>query len=381
MEEFGLDTVDPLADEIIGRSERALRAAIGKIPNGVYRNETWSDGFEEPILIMVAVTVEDADIYIDFAGSSPQSRRGINVVLNYTHAYASFAIKAAVSPEVPHNEGSFRPVHVTAPLGSILNCEEPAAVASRHLIGHFLPGVIFGALAQAMPGRLMAGGAEPVWISVWRGDRTATRRPWVFSLFQLGGAGARANKDGLSTTGFPSGVGGVPAEVIETLTSMRQTHRELRTDSGGAGEFRGGLGQATEMICDDGAWSVSAMVDRIDHPGSGLAGGRPGATGRLLVNGEARARPKSLVSLEPGERVTLDLPGGGGQGDSMVRDPARVLADVVDGYVSIEAAEREYGVAVRYLGRTDQLVRLPEHYAVDEGATRKLRAAGSGKRG
>ena len=162
MDEFSLDTVDPLADQIIARSERALREAIRRIPNGRYENETWSDGFEEPIQIKVAVTVEDEDIFIDFAGSSPQSERGINVVLNYTQAYASFAIKAAVSPEVPHNEGSFRPVHVTAPRGSILNCVDPAAVASRHLIGHFLPGVIFGALAQAMPGRLMAGGAEPV---------------------------------------------------------------------------------------------------------------------------------------------------------------------------------------------------------------------------
>ncbi|MGE0555273.1 MAG: hydantoinase B/oxoprolinase family protein [Gemmatimonadales bacterium] len=374
MEEFELDTIDPLADEIITRSERALRGAIRTIPNGRYENETWSDGFEQPIRIKVAVIVEDDSIVIDFAGSSPQSKRGINVVLNYTHAYASFAIKAAVSPEVPHNEGSFRPVHVTAPEGSILNCTEPAAVASRHLIGHFLPGVIFGALAPAMPGKLMAGGAEPVWISVWRGERTAARPPWVFSLFQLGGAGARATKDGLSTTGYPSGVGGVPAEVIESLTTMRQTHRALRADSGGAGKFRGGLGQATEMTCDAGPWSVSGMVDRIQFAGSGLEGGRPGATGRLLVNDEPRAKPKSLVTLEPGERVTLDLPGGGGYGDPRTRDPERVLADVVESYVSIAAAEREYGVAIEYLGRPDQLVRLPRDYRIDHEKTARLRA-------
>jgi N-methylhydantoinase B len=147
MDEFGLESIDPLADEIIARSERAMRNAIRQLPNGRYENESWSDGFDEPIRIKVAVTIEDEDMYIDFAGSSPQSSWGINVVLNYTHAYASFAIKAAVSPDVPHNAGAFSPVHVTAPLGSILNCQEPAPVASRHIIGHFLPGVIFGALA------------------------------------------------------------------------------------------------------------------------------------------------------------------------------------------------------------------------------------------
>jgi N-methylhydantoinase B len=373
MDEFGLDSVDPLADEIIARSEAALREAIGKIPNGVYRAETWSDGFAEPVLIRVAVTVKDRDIDIDFAGSSAQSRRGINVVLNYTQAYASFAIKAAVSPEVPHNDGSFRPVHVTAPLGSILNCREPAAVASRHLIGHFLPGVIFAALAPAMPGRLMAGGSEPVWISLWRGEE-ASGTPFLLSHFQLGGAGARATKDGLSTTGFPSGVGGVPAEIIESLTPLVQRHRELRMDSGGAGAFRGGLGQATSMRNLSGRpWEISAMIDRIQFPGQGLEGGRPGALGEMLIDGGARPA-KSLTWLEPGASVELNLPGGGGYGSPLERPTARVLDDVVKGYVSVEAAAREYGVVVLYTGAEDQMVRLPRHYAVDEEATRALRS-------
>jgi N-methylhydantoinase B len=384
MDEFGLDTVDPLADEIITRSERALRVAIRDIPNGRYENESWSDGFEEPIRIKVAVTVEDEDIFIDFAGSSPQSQRGINVVLNYTHAYASFAIKAAVSPFVPHNEGAFRPVHVSAPRGSILNCVEPAAVASRHLVGHFLPGVIFGALAKAMPGRLMAGGSEPVWISIWRGRWPVTSgpatsgpagAPWILSLFQLGGAGARAMKDGLSTTGFPSGVGGVPAEMVESLTPLVQYRRELRMDSGGAGRFRGGLGQNTEVgSLGDGAWEVSAMIDRTLFPGAGLEGGLPGACGEFKIDNQAHAQPKTLLSLEPQARVQLNLPGGGGYGDPLERDPQAVLEDVIAGYVSIKAAERDYGVVVRYLGSEEQLVRLPKHYAIDSDATKARRA-------
>lgn len=376
LDEFALDAIDPLADEIITRSEQAMRAAIRKLPNGRYENECWSDGFDEPIRIKVAVTVEDEDLFIDFAGSSPQSARGINVVLNYTHAYASFAIKAAVSPEVPHNEGAFRPVHVTAPPGSILNCLEPAPVASRHLVGHFLPGVILGALAPAMPGKLMACGADPIWISVWHGKWPVSQEAFTFSLFQCGGTGARAIKDGLDTTGFPSGVANVPAEVMESLTPLIQHRRELRTDSGGAGTYRGGVGQWTDVGYQGaGPWGISALADRTRFPAPGLAGGHPGAPGEFLVNNTLRPQPKALISLAPGDCVQLNLPGGGGYGDPFQRPPDLVLNDVINGYVSLEAAEREYGVVIHYRGSQEQLVRPPRLYVIDEAATVARRAA------
>ena len=373
MDEFELDSIDPVAQEIMDRSEEAMRQSIQTIPNGRYEHETWSDGFDEPIKIKVAVTVEDRDIHIDFAGSSPQSPRGINVVFNYTHAYASFAMKAAVSPDVPHNEGAFRPVHVSAPPGSIFNCRPPAAVASRHILGHFLPGVIFGALAEALP--LMTAGSDPIWISVWRGRPAEKERLFTFTLFQCGGGGARAGKDGLSATGFPSGVAGVPAEAVETLSSLIQHRRELRPDSGGPGRYRGGLGQYTEMGCrTEETWTVSAMVDRINHPPEGMLGGGPGARGEFLLDGQERGQPKALLALGPDQRVQLNLPGGGGFGDPLERDPARVLADVVEGYVSIAGAERDYGVIIRYTGSPDRIVRLPEDYQLDEKATKALRA-------
>ena len=375
MDEFGLDSIDALAAEIISRSERAMRQAIRALPNGRYENESWSDGYDEPIRIKVTVNVEDEDLYIDFTGSSPQSSRGINVVLNYTHAYASFAIKAAVSPEVPHNEGAFRPVHVSAPPGSILNCLEPAAVASRHLIGHFLPGVIFGALAPAMPGKLIACGADPIWISVLHGKWPDRPENFNFSLFQCGGTGARAIKDGLNSTGFPSGVAGVPAEVIESLTPLVQYRRELRTDSGGPGAFRGGLGQWTEVGSPVNApWSISALVDRTHFPANGLEGGGYGAPGEYLVNNSVRPQPKAVYNVSPGDRVQLNPAGGGGYGDPFRRPLEMVLHDVINGYVSLESAERDYGVVIRYLGRAEQLVRPPELYEVDEEATRMLRS-------
>jgi N-methylhydantoinase B len=379
MDEFGLDSIDPLADEIITRSERAMREALRKLPNGRYENESWSDGFDEPIRIKVTVTVEDEDLFIDFAGSSPQSSRGINVVMNYTHAYASFAIKAAVSPEIPHNEGAFRPVHVTAPPGCILNCIEPAAVASRHLIGHFLPGVIFGALAPAMPGKLIACGADPIWISVWHGTWPASHETFTFSLFQCGGTGARATKDGLNTTGFPSGVAGVPAEVVENLAPLVMYRRELRTDSGGPGTYRGGLGQWTEIgYRGETPWGISAMVDRNQFPATGLEGGKTGTPGDFLVNNTVRPQAKALTSLAPYDRVQLNLPGGGGYGDPFQRAPELVLDDLINGYISLEAAEREYGVVVGYHGSEEQLVRMPNLYRINEAATKALRSAKAG---
>ena len=365
MEEFGLETIDPLADEIIARSERAMRDGIRRLPNGRYEHETWSDGFEEPLRIKVAVTVEDEDIHIDFAGSSPQSQRGINVVHNYTSGYASFAMKAAISPDVPHNEGAFRPVKISAPEGSILNCRRPAAVASRHLVGHFLPSAIFGALAQVIPDRVVAGSADPIWMSIWRATWPDTNRTSNLTLFMLGGMGARPSRDGLNTTGFPSGVGGVPTEVAETQAPIIQQHRCLRPDSGGAGEYRGGLGQE---VCisqrGDQPWSVSGMIDRTQFPAEGLAGGQPAMTGGFLQNDQA-APAKTVLWLDPDDQVTLKLPGGGGYGPPQQRTKSAVLDDVVNGYVTAESAAEIYGANVVYTGDDDDLVRLPEDYTID----------------
>ncbi|HWP58015.1 MAG TPA: hydantoinase B/oxoprolinase family protein [Candidatus Acidoferrales bacterium] len=376
MEEFGLASIDAVAEEIINRSEAAVRARIRELPDGEWQSETWGDGFEEPIVIRCSVRVSGDDIFIDFAGSSPQSKRGINVVLNYTHAYASFAIKAAISPDVPHNEGSFRPVHVSAPPGSILNALDPAPVASRQAVGHFIPSAIFGALAGALPGRLLAPGADPIWLTVWRGENP----PFNITVFQVGGTGARPTKDGLSAVGFPSGVAGVPAEVIENLTPIVLRRRELRADSGGPGTWRGGLGQLTEFARrGEGRWSVSPIVDRCRYPAPGLRGGGSGMVGEVYLERGERPNPKSVIDLSPDDVVHLNLPGGGGYGDPFARDPERVRADVVEGYVTPEAAAREYGVVVRYTGDPKSMVRLAEEWVIDEAETAERRKLKSKK--
>ena len=372
MEEFGLESIDEISEEIIRRSEQAVRGAIRELPDGEWAHETWSDGFEEPILVRCTVRIAGDEILIDFSGSSPQSTRGINVVLNYTHAYASFAIKAAICPDVPHNEGSFRPVHVSAPPGSILNALDPAPVASRQVIGHFIPSAIFAALAGALPGRLMAPGADPIWLSVWRGQNPS----FTLTLFQVGGTGARPAKDGLSAVGFPSGVAGVPAEVIESLSPVVMKRRELRPDSGGAGTWRGGLGQLTEFARrGDGKWSVSSIADRTKYPAPGLLGGEEGAAGEIALGDGTRLHAKSLVDLGCEDIVHVNLPGGGGYGDPHQRDTQRVLWDVIEGYITPEKAEKNYAVAVRYTGKAEELVKLADHWVIDQARTAELRGS------
>lgn len=379
MDEFGFDSIEPLAEEILQRSERAMREAIARVPDGTYVGETWSDGFadDEPIHIVCTVTVEGSNLLVDYTGSSGQRARGINVVLNYTTAYTTFGIKAAISPDVPNNTGSFRPVVVTAPQGCILNAVHPAPLAARHIVGHLTPVALFGALASVIPNRVLAEGAASIVVIQTRGaDRRG--RPFTFFQTSAGGTGARATKDGLDNTGFPSGVAGVPAEVIEVLSPLVLHERTLRRDSGGAGRFRGGLGQLMRFsILSNSPWTIAAMFDRVRLAPRGYLGGRDGARGGFLLSDGTRPDPKIQRTLSPDDQVTMALAGGGGFWSPLDRDPAAVLRDVVDEKVSIAAAAEEYGVVIRYDGSPDALVRLPEDYSLDLEATRRQRCSPS----
>ncbi len=346
MREFDLESIDPLADEIIARSERAMRSAIAELPDGVYENAVFSDGYEEPVRLQVRIEKRGDELLVDWSGSSPESKRGINVVLNYTHAYTTYALKCALAPDVPNNEGSFRPVKVTAPEYCILNAQHPAPVGARHIIGHFLPGAIFGALAHALPDRVMAEGAANIWINQFSG-RDADNDIWTYVWFSAGGTGARPNKDGISAAAFPSGISGVPAEVIESLSPIVMHRREYRADSGGAGEFRGGLGQIMEVsVRGDRPFTLSPLFDRTQFAAQGYAGGEPGAYGRIAAStGEVFER-KGVREFPQETRIQLDLPGGGGFGIPSRRHPQQVLEDVLDGLVSVEAAANHYGVSI-----------------------------------
>jgi len=346
IEEFDLGDLESLSDEVCSRSENAMREAITALPDGVYENEAYADGFDDPIRLAVAIRVEGDEVRVDYDGSSRESDRGINVVLNYTAAYTTFGVKCAISPEVPNNDGSFRPLHVTAPDGCILNARHPAPVGARHIIGHFLPGLIHGALAQVIPDKVLAQGADSLWNTQITGRREGGE-PFTYVFFSGGGMGARPTGDGLSATAFPSGIRGVPAEVIENISPVVMHRRELRPDSEGPGRYRGGFGQEMEIgVRGDSDWVISAMYDRTKCAAQGICGGSPGATGTVRTAGGGELHPKRQQRLAAGERVTLSLPGGGGYGDPLEREPRMVARDVEDGLVSVERAREVYGVVL-----------------------------------
>ncbi|HEV8440955.1 MAG TPA: hydantoinase B/oxoprolinase family protein [Methylomirabilota bacterium] len=332
MDEFGLERLEPLADEIIGRTERAMRGAIARLTPGRYEYSLISDGFGDPITIRCRCEVDGDELVIDYAGSSPESRRGINVVMNYTEAYTTYGVKVIVSPEVPNNEGAFRPLRISAPAGSILNARHPAPVAARHVVGHFLPHVVAGALKQAVPDRVMAEGSANIW-GIQVAGKDLARRPFTYIFFTSGGTGARAGKDGLSATAFPSGVLGTPAEVIETLSPLVVDKKALRDASGGDGHYRGGLGQVIAFrVRTSEPYVCSVLCDRTRIAAQGFFGGEPGALGEVLINGRAPANPKAEQTLAPDDVVEVRLPGGGGYGPPAERDPGLRERDRVEGY-------------------------------------------------
>ena len=349
LEEFALPDLEDLSAEILRRSEAAARHAIAALPDGDYEKTIHTDGLDQPIRIRCRVSIRGDHVSVDYAGSSPQVDRGMNVVLNYTAAYTSYALKCAIWPDVPHNDGSFRPLTVTAPEGSILNPRWPAAVAARHIVGHFLPHAVFGALVGIIPDRVLAEGAGNIWLTTVRG---AGQDRFITVFFAAGGTGARPTKDGLSTTSFPSGIATTPVEVIETTSPLIVRRKELRRDSGGPGRFRGGLGQSIEVEVSTGEpYVVSALSDRMKFAAEGYGGGKAGAHGGFRTSLGTTPNPKLSLRLGAGTRFTLDLPGGGGFFDPLERDPQAVARDVAEGLVSPASAKRDYGVLVSRAGR------------------------------
>ena len=351
MDEFSLNDIETLSDEIIDRSESGMRERIAALPDGSYPYAMSIDGFDEPIHIAAEIRVAGDELTVDFAGTSPTVPLGINVCFNYTRGYTTYGIKCAVSPDVPNNAGSFRPVHVMAPEGSILNARHPAAVAGRHLVGHFLPSAVMGALAEALPDNVIAPGFDGLWDTHLAGFRRDNGEHFSFTWFSSGGTGAISSRDGLSTTSFPSGIAGVPVEVIETLAPIVVHRREYRADSGGPGRFRGGLGQTMEFeVLTDEPFEIAGLYERTKFPANGLFGGGDGAAGTVSTNNGVPLEPKIKTRLPADTVVCLDMPGGGGYGPAIDRPTNAVVSDVRNGLVSIEAAANDYGVVMDEAG-------------------------------
>lgn len=352
LDQFPEISFETLANFIIQRSQVAMLEEIRKLPPGVYQHSLRLDGYDTPVDLVASLTIEAERIVVDYSGSSPASPYGINLVLNYTQAYTVFGVRAAICPYVPNNAGSLAPIVTTAPTGSILNVQRPAPVAARHITGLFLPDLVLGCLAQAIPQRIPAESSS-VWGIQLRGGVEANRafglddtaQPFEILLFNSAGAGARPMKDGLSATAFPSGVRGLPVEVAENAAPIVIWQKELRPDSGGAGQWRGGLGQIVEVSTADGSpYAVFAMWDRVDNPARGHQGGQAGAPFTASLSSGEPIKAKGKQFIAPQTRLRLELPGGGGYGHPLERDPERVAQDVAEGLVSRAAAEREYGL-------------------------------------
>jgi N-methylhydantoinase B len=359
MDEFDIDRLDELGAHIIERSHAAMLAAVRKLPFGTYRNRMTIDGYDRPLDLVAALTISDRGIDVDFSGTSPISEYAINVPLCYTEAYASFGVRCIVGADIPNNAGSLAAVRVTAPVGAILNAVHPAPVAARHIIGQMLPDTVFGCLHQAVAGGVPAEGTSCLWNlrmaggqGIVAGDPALLSNATRFNTtsFHSGGTGGRPTKDGLSATAFPSGVRNVPIEITESITPLVFWRKEYRTDSGGAGRQRGGLGQVMEIANgEDAPFSLSATFDRI------------GTTGRVGLASGPKLRGMGRQTIPAGDRLVVEFPGGGGYGDPTERDAARVAEDVLNGFVTADAA------------RTLYLVALAEDGSVDADATRRLR--------
>lgn len=330
---YRLDDLSALADSVIARTDRAMRRAIAMLPPGTYRSSTPVEQMDGSVrTIECTLTVDGEALDIDFAGSSPQARGSLNSPLLYTQAYALFAVKAMLLPHVANNDGTGAAVTIRAPAGTMISAQRPSAVEARAAVAHFVPVAVLNALAQALPHRVPAESTAPVQGIGLRG--THHGRPFAGLVFLAGGQGAHAGGDGVPCLTFPTNVNCTPTEVLEEKYPVRVIEKTLIPDSGGAGRHRGGLGQRVSLQnVGDSEILATLLTSRASHPARGRQGGGAGRTERILVNGQPVSVTKALT-LQPGDMLTLECPGGGGWGPPAERDRQAIERDLLNGYVT-----------------------------------------------
>lgn len=357
MEEFELDNLNGVAEFILGNSRTATLECINALPRAKAEGSMRIDGYSRPVDLKVSLEIQQDQILCDFTGSSGLDKKGINVPLVYTQAYACYALKCAIAPEIPNNAASLAPFVISAPVNSILNAVHPAPVALRHVIGHMLPDTVYNALDKILPNTVPAEGAGTLCnfqvslrprTDIDADDYVAPENPSRTEVltFNSGGAGARPEKDGMSATAFPSGVMTMPVEATEHTGPVIIWRKELKPDSGGAGKHRGGLGQYMEIgACEGYEFDFSAMFDRVDHPARGRQGGGSGAPTKIERDDGEPMKGKSKQFVPHGRRVKLEFPGGAGYGDVGQRDRDLVKRDLARGYISAGSAAKDYGLS------------------------------------
>ena len=347
MDENNMADLETLSEQVIEASEKAMREAISKAPNGTYHYEydADGDGLDEPVHIKCAVTIKDDEIEVDYEGTSGAHSLAINAVKNYVYAYTAYPIKCAFSPEVPNNEGAFRPITVNAPVGSLLNAQKPVPLGGRNITGNILHAPVFGALAQAVPLQVQADCGSACWCLVLNGQKDVAvktsqgvekrKTEFVEYFFLNGGYAARPHLDGVNVLSFPTNVANVPIEVLERDAPILVTEKSLRPNTGGAGKYRGGLGQtfAFKMVGKESI-NFSILTEKTKTVPHGICGGENGGGGSFEIEPHRFLPPKGLTKLHFGEEVRLHLPGGGGYGPKAERDAVAIARDIELGYIS-----------------------------------------------
>ena len=352
MTEFELADLDGIAGFILDNSRRATLEKINALPAAKAGGLMTIDGYSSPVDLQVALEFQKDRITCDFEGTSGLDKKGINVPLVYTKAYACYALKCAIAPEIPNNAASLAPFEITAPVDTIVNAVHPAPVALRHVIGHMIPDAVYDALDKILPDTVPAEGAGTLCnFQVSLRPRTDCKAPASavraeVLAFNSGGSGARPGEDGMNATAFPSGVKTMPVEATEHTGPVIIWRKELRPDSGGAGKYRGGLGQYMEVgATADHEFDFSAMFDRVDHPARGRQGGLNGATTTIEREDGSRMKGKGKQFVPSGGRVKLAFPGGAGYGPVSERSKEQIKRDFARGYISELVAKNDYGMS------------------------------------
>lgn len=339
-----------LAEEgqfILETSVRSMQQAIRRLPKGTWHHEMDMDDFLEPIHLEATLTINEDSIEVDLTGTSKQIKKALNVPLSYTQAYATFGIRCIVGPDIPNNTGSLSVISITAPEGCILNAQYPAAVTTRATTGMMLPDLIYGCLRQVIPDQVPAESTDCLWNIRLVGNGANQSGEHHLSdnftqvTFTNGGIGARPNGDGLSTTAFPSGVRNTSIEMIESIAPLRFWRKEFRCDSGGAGKYRGGLGQIVEVEnTHHENMKLAATFNRVKHPPKGVFGGLDGKAGKLYLTSGKTLEGYGGQEIPGDSRVIFETPGGAGYGDPSKRSREMVRQDLENGLIS-EATARD----------------------------------------
>ena len=331
--EYGEERYARIAGEIVGRSTRAIRAAIEAAPRGTWTSEVTAAGFDEELAIRCRITLDGEGVAVDYEGTAPAQPLGINVPYCYTYAHTVYPLKCVFGPAIPNNHGTAAPFTVAAPAGSILNPAFPAAVSARHLTGQFLSAAVLLALARALPERVIAESGVPRPQVVFSGA-TAPGARFVEHIFVSSGVGAGAGNDGPHALCYPTNTSNTPVEILESLTPLVVERKEIRAGSGGAGARRGGCGQVF-VVRNAGETPIrlSVLADLTHRGARGLAGGEDGGAAAFAVDGRPIA-DKAVLDLTPGAVLRIDAAGGGGFGPPAERPAALAAADREGGYLA-----------------------------------------------